>query len=633
MNQTLWIGALALSISAFGGCANAQEPQTPQKAKGPSASDQIQPMPEAPTGPSEAVTPAPFEKTVWRAGKSGDLRLTGPLANYRGSLIVRDFAGKTVWEGSAPAAATSVPINVSKLGLYTLQAGTQKFSFGVVPNTKPAADQVAGRTMLGLCTHFGPVEVPEESFKILAEVGVDAVRDEMAWGAIEKEKGVYNFKPNFYYYNGMLKKYGIPLHYSHSYGNPLYPQVLRYPAAAAAQPYANAMVAVLKEFGDNIISVEVLNEPNKLPPVKDYAPIPRATVETVRAAGFKQPIVAIGGAGPGGGGMVPGYARAVFKTGARADGFSQHPYMAPFPPDTGYAPGNGPANLDAALERAENVVKDFDLQGSWITELGWAGWAAGQKPTAEDYATPNGARAMVTDAKQAAFTARTLLIASKYPHLKAMYLYDFKDDGPIELRREHRFGLVKQDLQPKMGFQAFAIAKDFLSDKTFVKTFRQNNALLSGNVYRDKAGDLWLAAWTMEILPGTVDKIIAAKATDPKAPLPTRYMDNEWHVRFQIPGMNEVSGYDWQGAPIQGAKTFTATSLPMYLKVGRDADKVGMYLDGVKQVIDATKGFPTAEVDAAIERRNIEAEANAKARKEEEKAAEAEVEADVAAAG
>ena len=630
MNQKIWIGALALSISVVGPCAHAQ--QQDEEANKPAASDQIQPLPEAPSGPPVPSTPAPFQKTVWRAGKQGQLLLKGPLQDYKGPLVVRDFSGKTVWRGNARAGAANVRINVSKLGLYTLQAGAQKFSFGVVPNPKPKSEQVAGRTLLGLCTHFGPVEVPEESFVILAEAGVDAVRDEMAWGAIEKEPGVYYFKPNFTYYNGMLKKYGIPLHYSHSYGNPLYPQVLRYPAAEAAQPYANFMVAVLKEFGDNIISVEVLNEPNKLPPVKHYAPILEATVKTVRAAGFTQPIVAIGGAGPGGGGMIPGYARAVFKTGVRSDGFSQHPYMAPFPPDTGYAPANGPANLDAALTRAGNVVKDFDLQGSWITELGWAGIAAGQKPTPEDYATPNGARTMVSDTKQAAFTARTLLIASKYPHLKAMYLYDFKDDGPIELRREHRFGLVRQDLQPKMSFQAFAVAKDFLSDKVFVKRFHQDNAILSANVYRDKKGDLWLAAWTMESTPGAIDKIIAAKQTDPKTPLPTRYMDNEWHVRFHVPGMNKLSGTDWQGAPISNARFLTATSLPMYLKIGRDLDKVGIYLDGVRHVIDAAEGFPADEVDALIEKRNAEAEAKAKARNAAEGDMEGEVEKEVAAA-
>ena len=144
----------------------------------------------------------------------------------------------------------------------------------------------------------------------------------------------------------MLKKYGIPLHYS---ATPTATRFTRRFCAIRLRRRRSLMptsvVAVLKEFGDNIISVEVLNEPNKLPPVRDYAPILEATVKTVRAAGFTQPIVAVGGAGPGGGGMIPGYARAVFKTGVRSDGFSQHPYMAPFPPDTGYAPANGPANL------------------------------------------------------------------------------------------------------------------------------------------------------------------------------------------------------------------------------------------------------------------------------------------------
>ena len=606
MNRTVILGALTLAL--YSSHAQAQE--------------QAQPTPEADSGPPYIVTPAPFATTVWRTGVRGELHLTGPLAGYRGPLVARDYSGKTVWKGRANG-SKSVPIGVSKLGLYTLQAGAQSFAFSVVPAPKPAAQQVAGRTLLGVCTHFGPRELPETSFRVLAEVGFDAVRDEMAWGAIEKAKGVYQFKENFYSYNRLLKKYGIPLHYSASYGNPLYPQVLRYPAAEAAQPYADAVVAVLKEFGDNIISVEVLNEPNKLPPVKDYAPILDATVKTLRAAGFKQPVVAVGGAGPGGGGMIPGYARAVFDTGVRADGFSQHPYMAPFPPDTGYSPANGPANLDAALTRAGNIVRDFDLQGSWITELGWSSIDKDQTPTAQDYATGNGARTMVPEAKQAAWTARTLLIASKYPHLKALYIYDYRDDGPIPLRREHRFGLVKQDLQPKMSLQAFAIAKDFLSDKKFVGSYRRDDAILNANLYRDKKGELWLAAWTMEITPGAVDQVIAAKQTDPSASLPPRHFDSEYHARFYMPGLNKISGYDWQGAPIKNARSLVATSLPIYLKVGRDAAKVGIMIDAVRQIKDGPASFPAAEVDAIVAAREAEAAAK-KAAQDAAKAGDAE---------
>ncbi|MBW3637792.1 MAG: glycoside hydrolase family 5 protein, partial [Armatimonadetes bacterium] len=443
------------------------------------------PQPEAPAGAPVVVAPAPFEKTVWRAGQNGVLKLSGPLAGYTGPLVVRDFGGRTVWSGSVAAGAATVALGVTNAGLYTLQAGDKTFSFSVVPAPKPRAAQVPGRMMIGLNTHFGPRDTPEEAFKILREVGIDSVRDEMGWGSMEKQKGVFNFIPRHVAYNAKLKQYGIPLHFSASYGNPLYPQVARYPSAEAAEPYARYVTEVLKRFGDNIIAVEVLNEPNKMGPVKDYAPVLRATTRAVKAAGFKQPVIATGGAGTGGG-MVPDYARTVFGTGALSEGFSIHPYMAPFPPDTGYSPPGGAANLDAALTRAGNVVRDFNLQGVWITELGWSGMENGLVPTIENWVTPNSARTMNPEPKQAAFTARTLLVASKYPHLKAIYLYDFQDDGPIPSRREHRFGLVRQDLQPKMGFQAFAVAKDFLSDKVFVKTFQQPNSILRGNLYRDR---------------------------------------------------------------------------------------------------------------------------------------------------
>ncbi len=571
------------------------------------------PQPEAPAAPV-VVPPAPFEKTVWRAGRNGVLKLSGPLAGYAGPLQVRDFGGKVVWNGVAKAGASSVALRVSRAGLYTLQAGDKTFSFSVVPRPKARRAQVSGRMRIGLNTHFGPRDAPEEAFKILREAGIDSVRDEMGWGSMEKVKGVFDFIPRHVRYNAKLKEYGIPLHWSASYGSPLYPQVARYPSAEAAEPYARYVVEVLKKFGDNIIAVEVLNEPNKVGPVKDYAPVLRATTRAVKAAGFKQPVIATGGAGTGGG-MVPDYARTVFGSGALSEGFSIHPYMAPFPPDTGYSPPGGAANLDAALTRAGNVVRDFNLQGTWITELGWSGMENGLIPTIENWVTPNSARTMNPEPKQAAFTARTLLVASKYPHLKAIYLYDFQDDGPIPSRREHRFGLVRQDLQPKMGFQAFAVAKDFLSDKVFVKRFHQPNSILSANLYRDRAGQHWLAAWTMEVTPGQVDEVVARKKKGESADLPRRHMDNEFHARFRIPGMQKLSGMDWQGAPLPSAPEMTATSLPMYLRVGRNPNAVSINIVGVQQVKNGMEGFPEEEVTAAIAARNAEVAAKAQAAK------------------
>ena len=366
MNQTLWIGALALSVSLVGGCANAQ----PNLAKDPDAQ---QPQPEAVKGPPAAVAPAPFRNTVWRAGQTGKLLLSGPLAGYAGPLTVSTFDGRAVWSGEAKAGQNEVEIAVSQTGFYRLKAGAQTFSFGVVPVPVAKADQIANRAIWGVNTHFGQRDTPDQAYEMLQIVGMDAVRDELGWGPLEKEKGVYTFIDRHVDYTNRLKKHGIPLWFSASYGNPLYPTTGRHPAAGAAVPFANYIVKELEKFGDNIIGVEILNEPNKVKPVVDYIPVLRETYQQVRAAGFQQPIVAVGGAGPAGGGMAPGFAREIYKNGAAkwSDGFSQHPYMSPFTPDTGYA--GGKANLDVALTRAASVVKDYGLKGQLDHRIGLGG--------------------------------------------------------------------------------------------------------------------------------------------------------------------------------------------------------------------------------------------------------------------
>ena len=558
MNQKIWLGALALTISIVGGCANAQ----PNKlAADPDAE---QPQPEAVKEEPKMVPPAPFKNTVWRAGQNGQLKLTGPLQGYAGPLIATDFDGRVVWKGEATPGQTAVTIAVSEVGMYFLQAGENKFSFGVVPVPVAKSDEIPGRTIWGVNTHFGQRDTPDEAYEMLQIVGMDAVRDELGWGPLEKEKGVYTFIDRHVDYTSRLKKHGIPLWFSASYGNSLYPQSGRHPAAGAAVPFANYIVAELEKFGDNIIGVEILNEPNKVKPVVDYNPVLKETYQRVRAAGFKQPIIAVGGAGPAGGGMAPGFARAIYKNGAAAfsDGFSQHPYMTPFTPDTGYA--GGQANLDVALTRAESVVKDYNLKGSWITELGWAGIPLGITPTAEQLEDRRSARTMVPDSKQAAFTARTILGASKYPTFRGLFIYDFQDDGPIDLRREHRFGLVRQDLQPKMSFQAFVIASNFLKDKKFENAYQKDDSLLSANFYRARDGDLWAAVWSIEV---TRDDAAADKAGD--IALPARAMTLEHKIPFRFVGATAQSATDWQGAPLSAKPMGVATSLPIYVNLGR----------------------------------------------------------------
>ena len=593
MNQKIWLSALALSLSIIGGCAHAQnKPDT----------DAQQPQPEAVKGPPEAVEPAPFVNTVWRAGQTGQLKLSGPLANYVGPLAVTMLNGGVVWNGEAKAGQREVEIAVSQTGFYILRAGNQQFSFGVLPVPVSKTDEIAGRTIWGVNTHFGQRDTPDEAYEMLQIVGMDAVRDELGWGALEKEKGVYTFIDRHVDYTNRLKQHGIPLWFSASYGNPLYPTTGRHPAAGAAGPFADYIVAELEKFGDNIIGVEILNEPNKVKPIVDYIPVLRETYNRVRAAGFKQPIIAVGGAGPAGGGMAPGFAREIYKNGAAkfSDGFSQHPYMTPFTPDTGYA--GGKANLDVALTRAADVVKDYGLKGSWITELGWAAIPLSVVPTAEQYEDRRSARTMVSDAQQAAFTARSILIASKYPTFRGMFIYDFQDDGPLDLRREHRFGLVKQDLEPKMSFQSFAVAANFVKDKQFVSGYQKDDSLLSANFYRAKNGDLWAAVWSLEV---TRRDAAAEKAGT--ISLPPRPMELQHKIPFRFVGATAQSALDWQGAPLPAQPMGVATSLPIYVNLGRAPNAKIEVVGAEPQIalpatpVATAKAQPNAEEAAAAQ--------------------------------
>ncbi len=563
--ETLLCAVCLTAIVLLGGYAKAEEKAAPRTAQAP-------PPVAAPVEP-----PVKLMVPVWYAGGKGALRGTGAGTL---TLTVTDYAGKNVWIGEAKAGeggAVAAEVPVGEPGYYTLNIGgganALRTSFAVVPASSPGAPAVKtpvtgpvkGRLLLGVNTHFGQRDLPEGGLEVLKKMGLDAVRDEIGWGANEKEKGVFSFLERHKTYTRRLKEAGIPLLWSHSYGNVLYNEG-RYPDnPAAAQAYGRYAAQVLKHSGDNILAVEILNEPNKLDPVADYLPILRSAHRAIRGAGFRHEIISVGGAGPAGGGMSPGFAAKLFEAGGAkyCDSFSQHPYMTPFTPDLGYAKGR--ANLDFALNQAGNVVKKYDLSGSWITEQGWPALEQGLHRTDATEKTALGTRAMVSESKQAAFTARTLLGASRYPHLKGIFLYDFQDDGPDPLRREHRFGLVRQDLTPKPAYVAFAVAAHFLKEKTFVRRVAAPDSLLTANFYKDGKGELWAAVWALET---TRSGLQADKA-------PERHMDVENRVPFRVKGgSGAVSGYDWQGRPVKAEARMTATALPLYLRVGSGKDTV-----------------------------------------------------------
>lgn len=561
-------------------------------ANGADAQDRVEmTLEDAASSPPEAAlnqSPAPlrFSPRVWREGQFGKLRVLGAPAKL--PLEITNSQGKRVWKVKAPQGDSTWQIPVSQAGFYTLNAPKMApVNFAVVPQPAPAVSvKNPARLMFGVQTHFAHREMPDESYQMLHNLGVDFVRDEAGWAPMEKEKGVWRLVPRHEDYMAKLKAAKIPLLVSLSYGNPIYQKETgRHPDNPAAyEGYGRYAAEVLRRYGENIFAVEILNEPNKVKPVEEYLPTLKSAHEKIRAAGFKQEIISVGGAGPIGGGMVLGFAREIFQNGAAkwCDSFSQHPYMAPHAPDACYPTENPPynANLDLALTRAAKLVEEQNLSGSWATEVGWPAPFPIEmtKEMIEKTEKPQLINPMVSLEKQAAFTARLLLEASKYPLLKGITVYDFQDDGPKRLSRKHNFGLVRQDLTPKPAYLAYAVTANFLRDKTFVRTWREPDSYWSANLYRDQKGELWLAAWALEV---TGQEMKAHKAKTPE--LPRRFMDWKTTAQLRLTGAKEVSGFDWQGQPLANSTDLSVSNLPSYWRVGRDEKAIGLETLGVQR--------------------------------------------------
>ena len=75
----------------------------------------------------------------------------------------------------------------------------------------------------------------------------------------------------------------------------------------------------------------------------------------------------------------------------------------------------------------------------WVTEVGWS-------------------CSVLTDEKQAAYLARSMLLYRRHAQGVPVYFYDFQNDGTKANEREHNFGVIRMDYSPKQAFQAMAVA-------------------------------------------------------------------------------------------------------------------------------------------------------------------------------
>ncbi len=343
---------------------------------------------------------------------------------------------------------------------------------------------------VGVNIHF--VTGHERDLDLIAAAGFKFIRMDFGWEAIEKARGEYNWA-GYDELTANLAKRGIRPLYILDYSHRLYEDTVettnpisgkaeqntaspRKPESVAAfAKWAGAAAAHFKGRG---VIWEIWNEPNIFfwrpkPKVEDYTALALATCTAIRAADPQATII-----GPAISGLDPAFMEKFLASGILEylDGVSVHPYRSKRAPET---VANEYQKLREQIARHAPAAKQGKLpiiSGEW-------GWSTDGKD--------------VSPETQAAYLARQQLF-NLYSGVPLSIWYDWKNDGPDAHEREHNFGTVMPDLQPKPAYTAVHTLTRELAGCRIVSRHATGRDMDFVLVLKNATGETKLALWTTE---------------------------------------------------------------------------------------------------------------------------------------
>jgi hypothetical protein len=410
--------------------------------------------------------------------------------------------------GPAPLRAP-LEITLPTPGLYQLElsAITPDGTVLVTTSTRLAAilPRKANTTPpddWGVCTHFGHKKgtIPR-SLELVRLAGFSRIRDEVYWDSIEKKPGEFVFPESADAYIKTASTLGLRPLLVLAYGNgKTYPSAFAGGKGFPESPEARALFVryareMVTRYQPRVKDWELWNEPHswgKASP-ETYTALLKEVYPEIKSIDPEATVISCGGGGAGGG---PG---AQYITGIRDNGgldyqdaFSIHPYMAPGNnPDTGYPANNSPlprVSIPVVWPHLQNFINhnrrtNGKPLGLWVTEIGWF-------TSPVTFANP--------ELTQAAWFARTYLLARRHATARAVFWYDFQDDGNNPENKEHHFGLITADYQPKPSYVTAATLSATLGNRPWRKAHVENDDVKIFE-YKSASGEsgTMIAGWTV----------------------------------------------------------------------------------------------------------------------------------------
>jgi polysaccharide biosynthesis protein PslG len=224
--------------------------------------------------------------------------------------------------------------------------------------------------------------------------------------------------------------------------------VTRYPPRRA-RDFADAAVHVARRWGDDLLALELWNEPNapnflnsRDQPL-DYARLVRSSYRRVKRVAPRLTVLAGSLALSDGNFLTELYERGRIR--GHYDAIAYHPYTEGADPAVAeHERGVEWSFIDGTAWMHDIMLKHGDRRGElWATEAGVS------------TCNPVFDSGCVSEQTQAEHVGAYLRVALRFPYLRSMVIYNLRDKGTGTRDREDRFGLVRRDLSPKPALSAF----------------------------------------------------------------------------------------------------------------------------------------------------------------------------------
>ena len=304
----------------------------------------------------------------------------------------------------------------------------------------------------GVNIHFTEPKAGE--MEAIRAAGFRWVRMDLLWNAVERRKGVYDFR-EYDALMGHLDRVGIRPMFILCYGNALYqagPPTSREARAA----FARFAAAAVERYQGRGVVWEMWNEPNQdrfwAPQAdpKQYVELALAVGSAIRDSAPDEWFV-----GPATSGFDWPFLTACFEAGLLGvwDAVTVHPYRQT-PPET---VGGDWARL-RALMQSHGGQKPL-LSGEW----GYSDRAPGlDRDTQAQYAVRQ-------------------YVANLASGVNMSIWYDWRDDGQSPSELEHHFGVVGFDRAPKPAYEAVRTFARWYEGKRVLRVLPGNRVLFSGS--------------------------------------------------------------------------------------------------------------------------------------------------------